>query len=54
MEPELKPCPFCGGEAEIRGVTIFWVQCKDCHVETLAEDDEETVIKTWKRRENYA
>lgn len=31
---ELKPCPFCGGEAEVRhsvtcGYDSYWVECKD-------------------------
>ena len=54
MEPELKPCPFCGGEAELMGVTIFWVQCRSCHVETLAVDHEEAAVKAWNRRVNHA
>lgn len=37
---KLKPCPFCGGEAEIkerfrRGTAnrkMFWVECKACWV----------------------
>lgn len=54
MEPELKTCPFCGGEAELMGLSIFWVQCKDCHVETLAVDHEEDAVKAWNRRVNHA
>lgn len=27
---ELLPCPFCGGEAEIRGDDVLFVQCAKC------------------------
>lgn len=27
---ELLPCPFCGGEAEIRGSILLFVQCAKC------------------------
>lgn len=38
--PELKPCPFCGGEAYIDGTTwrpsdgveVAWVSCTSCGV----------------------
>lgn len=38
-ETELKPCPFCGGEAEIKedSDTYFfraWCECKKCHIQT--------------------
>ena len=34
MRDELKPCPFCGGEAELctkvdDGIAEYWVRCKD-------------------------
>lgn len=32
---ELKPCPFCAGEAirceNLTGVVMFWTQCGECH-----------------------
>ena len=31
--PELKPCPFCSGEAEIKSVfdlDVYFVHCKNC------------------------
>lgn len=27
---DLEPCPFCGGEAEIRGSILLFVQCTKC------------------------
>ena len=37
---ELKPCPFCGGQAEIKPNAIYTgkglcVHCKDCNVHTI-------------------
>lgn len=40
MSEELKPCPFCGGEAKIKAVNqksyglTIWCQCKKCGVKT--------------------
>lgn len=38
-EPELKRCPFCGGEGEVVDCHVYMddavrVRCKDCHVVT--------------------
>lgn len=38
---ELKPCPFCGGEAEIKPTSIYsekglCVHCKDCNIHTTS------------------
>ncbi len=46
----LKRCPFCGGEAEIVGYTIFWVTCKECTAETKDFDTKEEAIEAWNRR----
>ena len=52
---ELKPCPFCGGEAELQpeGLTAcgYWVKCSECGIEQsetceFAED----AIEVWNRR----
>lgn len=37
--PNLKPCPFCGGEAEIRKNTLwgreyYMIKCTRCHCST--------------------
>lgn len=38
-ENEVKPCPFCGGEAEIRDCTVYLdkavlIECGNCLVKT--------------------
>lgn len=57
----LKPCPFCGGQAEIRKTIIpikitlgTVVQCVDCGAQTryVTDPDEEYVIRIWNRRAN--
>lgn len=67
MIDKLKPCPFCGGNAEIitgvsRGVpanSYACVRCKDCDGGTRAFDDVEhnaefiyKAIQAWNRRTN--
>lgn len=50
---ELKPCPFCGGEAELVEVKWeewFWVYCKRCSAETDAFASKEKAIGAWNRR----
>ncbi len=49
---ELKPCPFCGSEAELyEDYTGFWVvQCKKCGMGTLCRKQQRSVIKEWNRR----
>lgn len=42
-EIELKPCPFCGGKAELKRDSILagpraYVKCKECGVETQRVD----------------
>ena len=38
QEIELKSCPFCGGEAEIKtefeGYFAIWCECEKCHAKT--------------------
>lgn len=52
---ELKPCPFCGGEAELHDVysiKLYWCKCEECGAETQAEDIIEKAIENWNRRVN--
>ena len=50
MTEKLKPCPFCGGEAEVEGERIFWVSCQKCWVETSSFNTLEEAIEAWNRR----
>jgi len=51
---ELKPCPFCGGKAKLKGVEDHWVRCKgdNCLVypETACYDTAREAIAAWNRR----
>lgn len=50
---ELKPCPFCGGEAEIYTANngkYGLVFCKKCEVETPAFKGINNAISAWNRR----
>lgn len=59
-EIDLKPCPFCGGEAEAvyapNDINRWGVQCKSCgctvEVEEWkgVEDTRGNAIKAWNRR----
>lgn len=48
---ELKPCPFCGGEAEFHFVHggDCYIKCRLCCART-SYGDKETVIDGWNRR----
>ena len=52
MNKELKPCPFCGGEAEKEwGIpSIFWIKCTGCGVEGSQHGSLEEAIKAWNTR----
>lgn len=56
---ELKPCPFCGGEAKLNKITGgklfsrltgFYVKCKTCRTSTGCELKEEDVVEKWNTR----
>ena len=60
MNKELKPCPFCGGEAVLRTSVFFkhdaYVRCKKCGAKSMsypsasAEDARLRTIEAWNRR----
>lgn len=59
MDEELKPCPFCGGEAciqrhEFIGYTdTFGVVCLDCCAETRQFFTHKKVaVRAWNRRKS--
>lgn len=58
---EIKNCPFCGGEAEIKHIDHVrvlgsYVKCKDCGAETKSVEicskysSDEEAIKRWNKR----
>ena len=54
---KLKPCPFCGGEAEIvyalHDYNLWGVRCKNCDASvecSIEEDSEENAVKAWNTR----
>lgn len=50
---KLLPCPFCGGEAEIReqgGVT--YITCLSCFTQTLGKYGKQRAITEWNTRVN--
>ena len=57
MENELKPCPFCGGEAVVIDNGCFVdVSCKNFHcrgwADSLMYKSKEEAIEAWNRRCN--
>ena len=53
-EYELKPCPFCGGEAVYpEGLTVggYWITCSKCGIEQgHGYMTQEEAIAAWNRR----
>jgi Lar family restriction alleviation protein len=58
MSEELKPCPFCGGDASLIVKTFFGlpeedvytVACNDCKSQSCYSDDHKETIKIWNTR----
>ena len=50
---DLKPCPFCGGEARVETVYegySYAVECTNCMVRMEGADTEAQAIACWNRR----
>ncbi len=61
--PELKPCPFCGGEAKVHTGEKFFligeeecsiVVCKSCLATSRYFHTSKEAIEAWNRRTNNA
>lgn len=59
MSEELKPCPFCGGEAKKQEVkttilsdTYWGIKCTKCNCGTVGYLNYNYAIKAWNRRAN--
>ena len=52
MKPELKPCPFCGGEIRLFDTGYFWWTCKGCGVCSKGYYSKEKAIEAWNRRKD--
>ena len=53
--PELKECPFCGGEAWLMDYfkRNYWVKCLKCGGQTMVfKENAERAITSWNRRVN--
>ena len=58
MTEKLKPCPFCGGDAEVlpcavvfESVEYWFVKCSECEARSCA-DEKWAVVEAWNRRAN--
>ena len=49
---DLKPCPFCGGEASIRnqGGQTYWAACPSCGVRMPPSNTWDQAIEKWNGR----
>ena len=50
-EPEMKPCPCCGGKAGMEEISWDWVvECEKCQLSTRAYSTPEEAAKAWNTR----
>ena len=51
-DTELKPCPFCGGEAEVyaQAFNKYSVICSNCYCVKGSYGTKEKAIEEWNRR----
>lgn len=48
---EMKPCPFCGGEAEFDSIKeYYFVRCKTCGASTHAKEKIKDAMWLWNLR----
>lgn len=56
MTENLKPCPFCGSEAELRfsegesGKRYYWIPCKKCSCCQTIFDTPQEAVSAWNSR----
>ena len=51
LDVDLKPCPFCGGNAYIDDYDRSYIAiCWNCHAETYEFKDKEECIRAWNNR----
>ena len=52
MYNELKPCPFCGGEAELYQsyCGYYQIECHQCGARSCTAVEKESVISNWNMR----
>ena len=50
MDNELKPCPFCGGEARLIGHSPYSITCCKCRATTVICNTPEKAIDAWNYR----
>ena len=53
---ELKPCPFCGGEAKVLGTKYeggdYYIVCEKCRVRVGSYSNPVEAIEAWNKRAN--
>lgn len=59
MDIKLKPCPFCGGDAEIASVksgifrhAYYYVRCTMCGATSRVQETARKAERSWNRRAN--